>query len=164
MRIAFAALGLVAIILAQPPSAGAQRAVVLVRHADRLDSSPDSPLSRGGEARALRLASLLLDVGITAIYTSEFQRTIKTAEPLALTLKIAPMRWPAADREGLFRRLRSIHTEDVVLMVGHGESVPALMKAYGHQEIVAIDPEDYSDLFVLVPRENGPPVVLRLKY
>jgi len=52
----------------------------------------------------------------------------------------------------------------VVLMVGHGESVPALMKAYGHQEIVAIDPEDYSDLFVLVPRENGPPVVLRLKY
>jgi phosphohistidine phosphatase SixA len=164
MRIAFAALGLVAIILAQPPSAGAQRAVVLVRHADRLDSSPDSPLSRAGEARALRLASLLLDVGITAIYTSEFQRAIKTAEPLALALKIAPMRLPAADREGLFRRLHSIHTEDVVLMVGHGESVPALMKAYGHQEIVAIDPEDYSDLFVLVPRENGPPVVLRLKY
>ena len=164
MRIAFAAMGLVAIILAQPPSAGAQRAVVLVRHADRLDSSPDSPLSRAGEARALRLASLLLDVGITAIYTSEFQRTIKTAEPLALALKVAPMRWPAADREGLFRRLRSARADDVVLMVGHGESVPALMKAYGYQEIVVIDPEDYSDLFVLVPRENGPPVVLRLKY
>ena len=74
------------------------------------------------------------------------------------------MRLPAADREGLFRRLRSAPADHVVLMVGHGESVPALMKAYGHQEIIAIDPEDYSDLFVLVPRENGPPVVLRLKY
>jgi broad specificity phosphatase PhoE len=164
MRIAFAVLGLVGIVLAQPPLANAQRAIVLVRHADRLDSTPDSPLSKAGEARALRLASLLLDAGITAIYTSEFQRTIKTAEPLALALKITPMRLPAADREGLFRRLRSAHADDVVLMVGHGESVPALMKAYGHPEIVAIDPDDYSNLFVLVPRESGPPVVLRLKY
>ncbi len=97
MRIAFAVLGLVGIVLAQPPLADAQRAIVLLRHADRLDSSPDSPLSKAGEARALRLASLLLDAGITAIYTSEFKRTIKTAEPLALALKITPVRLPAAD-------------------------------------------------------------------
>jgi broad specificity phosphatase PhoE len=164
MRIALAALGLVGIILVPPPSADAQRAIVLVRHADRLDSSPDSLLSKAAEARALRLASLLLDAGITAIYTSEFQRTIKTAEPLALTLKITPMKFPVADREGLFRHLRLAHADDVVMMVGHGESVPALMKAYGHQESVVIDPDDYSNLFVLVPRESGPPVVLRLRY
>jgi len=50
-----------------------------------LDDSEDTPLSKAGEARAQLLARLLKDAGVTAIYTSQFQRTIKTAEPLATT-------------------------------------------------------------------------------
>jgi broad specificity phosphatase PhoE len=109
----------IAILTAFSSVAYAQRAVLLVRHADRLDQSEDSPLSPAGEERAQRLAGLLKDVGITAIYTSQFQRTMKTAEPLARALKISPVSLPAADREGLFKRIQTEHREDVVLIVGH---------------------------------------------
>jgi len=62
----------VIVFIAFSSVAYAQRAVFLVRHADRLDQSEDSPLSQAGEERAQRLASLLKDAGITAIYTSQF--------------------------------------------------------------------------------------------
>ena len=68
------------------------------------------------------------------------------------------------DREGLLRRLRSDHRDEVVLVVGHDRSVPALLKAYGHPEPITIAPDEYTNLFVLVPRDSGPPVVLRLRY
>lgn len=72
----------------------AQRAVFLVRHADRLNKSEDSPLSKAGEMRSQLLANLLKDAGITAIYTTPAKSSgllIKTAEPLALALKINPV-------------------------------------------------------------------------
>lgn len=83
----------------------AQRAVLLVRHADRLDASEDTPLWTAGEARAQLLARLLKDAGVTAIYTSQFQRTIKTAEPLANSLKIKPVNIATRDNAGLFKRV-----------------------------------------------------------
>jgi Histidine phosphatase superfamily (branch 1) len=79
-------------LLSRGSAAFAQQAVFLIRHADRLDSSLDSPLSQAGRARAEQLAMLLKHTGISAIYTSEWQRTIATAEPLAAILNIEPVR------------------------------------------------------------------------
>ena len=110
------------------------------------------------------IARLLKDSGITAIYTSQWQRTIKTAEPLASALKIKLVSHPVADREGLFRRLRTEHRDDVVLIVGHDRSVPALLKMFGHPEAITIAPTEYDNLFVLVPKDAGPPTLLRLRY
>ena len=60
-----------------------QRTVVVVRHADKIDDTDDAVLSPTGEAQAKRLAHVLKDVGIGAIYTTQFKRTIHTAAPLA---------------------------------------------------------------------------------
>jgi broad specificity phosphatase PhoE len=142
----------------------AQRAVFLIRHADRLNDSQDTPLSKAGEARAQLLVSLLKDAGITAIYTSQFQRTIKTAEPLASALNIKPISIPNTDRDGLFKRIRAENRDDVVLIVGHDSSVPALLKMFGHRVDVTIGPNEYDNLFVLIPKETGAPTVLRMRY
>ena len=154
----------VTVLTAFSSVAYAQRAVFLVRHADRLDQSEDSPLSQAGEGRAQRLAGLLKEAGITAIYTSQFQRTIKTAEPLARVLKISPVSLPVTDREGLFKRIQTEHREEIVLIVGHDRSVPALLKLLGHPEDITIAPNEYDNLFVVVPKGNSPPTVLRLRY
>jgi broad specificity phosphatase PhoE len=142
----------------------AQRAVFLVRHADRLDGSEDTALSKAGEARAQLLARLLKEAGITAIYTSHFQRTIKTAEPLATSLHITPISIPADDREGLFKRIRTKNRDDIVLIVGHDSTVPALLKMFGHPADITIAPTEYDNLFVVVPKDGGPPTQLRLRY
>jgi len=164
MKIYLVALVLGAVLIIFSSLAHAQRAVFLVRHADRLDDSQDTPLSKAGETRAQLLARLMKDAGITAIYTSQFQRTIKTAEPLATSLQIKPVSIPAADRDVLFNRIRTENRDDIVLIVGHDRSVPALLKMFGHAVDIKIAPTEYDNLFVVVPKDTGPPTVLRMRY
>ena len=164
MKTAFFAIVSLAVLTAFSSAACAQQAIFLVRHADRLDDSEDTPLSKAGEARAQLLARLLKDAGVTAIYTSQFQRTIKTAEPLASALKIKPLGIPVADREGLFNRIRADNRDDIILIVSHERSMPVLLKLFGHPEDIKIAPIEYDNLFVLVPKDGSPPQVLRLRY
>ena len=112
-----------ALLLFAASEARAQSAVILVRHAERLDESTDSPLSTAGEQRAQLLARMFDSAGVTAIYTTKFQRTFKTAEPLAkrLGLTITQDDAPAAE---LLRRIRESHPTGTVLIVGH--STPSL--------------------------------------
>lgn len=148
-----------------PCLAYAQQAAFIVRHADRLDQSEDSPLSQAGEERAQRLASLLKDAGITAIYTSQRQRTRKTAEPLASALKIKPVSIPMEDhREALISRIRADNRADVILIVSHETRVPGLLKLFGYPEDVTIARTEYDNLFIVVPKDNSPPTVMRLRY
>ena len=52
--------------------------------AQAMTSTPADPLlSSAGEARAARLATMLAEAGVKAIYASEFRRTQDTGKPLA---------------------------------------------------------------------------------
>lgn len=145
-------------------AARAQRAIFLVRHAEKVDESRDPPLSEAGQARARALAALLKDAGIRAIYVSEYRRTRQTAEPLARKLGLSPVTVAAADREGLLRSLRVDHRDDVVLVVGHGDTLPPLLKALGSPQEIGIARGDYDNLFLLVPRAGAAPTLLRLHF
>jgi len=145
-------------------SVHAQQAVILVRHAEKADASKDPVLSEVGRARAKALAEMLAGSGITAIYCSEFQRTKQTAEPLAAALKISIRPFPASDATGLVERLRTDHSGDVILVVGHSNTLPDLLKRLGHPAEETIADDDYGSVFVLLPREGQPPVVIRLRY
>jgi broad specificity phosphatase PhoE len=146
------------------PMADAQRALFVTRHAERLDDSADSPLSNAGEARAQALATNLRDAGITAIYTTDFQRTKQTAEPLARALKITPVSVRGSDVPGLFRRLQEENRNDVVLVVGHNTSVPPLLKLFGYPIDLKIAITEFDNLFVVVPKEGSAPTLLRIRY
>src|SRR5262245_18266172 len=64
--------------------ADAQQVVFLVRHGEQASgANGDAPLAEAGRRRARELATVLKDAGLTAIYVSDFQRTIQAAEPLA---------------------------------------------------------------------------------
>ncbi len=152
------------LLAAGAASVQAQQAVILVRHAEKADASKDPVLSEAGQARAKALAEMLAGSGITAIYCSEYQRTKLTAEPLAAALKIPIRTFPAANPAGLIERLRTDHSGDVVLVVGHSNTLPDLLKRLGHPAEETIADDDYSSVFVLLPREGHSPVVVRLRY
>ena len=40
----------------------------------------------------------------------------------------------------------------------------AILKQFGHPELVDIPTDEFDSLFVLVPQAKGPPTVLRLRY
>ncbi|MEP7156252.1 MAG: phosphoglycerate mutase family protein [Betaproteobacteria bacterium] len=144
--------------------AGAQQMVYVVRHGEKLDDSKDPVLSPAGEARAARLAGLLAASGVKTIYTTQYRRTVLLAAPLARKLDITPNIVPAADTAALVRKIKSHGPDDIVLVVGHSNTVPEILKALGHPGDVKIEETEFDNLFVLVPKTPGAPALVRLKY
>jgi broad specificity phosphatase PhoE len=155
-----------------PAEALAQRAVLVVRHAERAREGPetDIPLSKTGAEHAARLAEILKTAGVTAVYATDTTRARQTGEPLAQMLKLTIKIYDTRDEKGnmtaapLTARLKADEKDGVVLVVGHSNTVPDILAAYGAKEPVRIGPDDYGDLFVLVPQPSGPPVVIRLRF
>jgi broad specificity phosphatase PhoE len=162
-----------------PPSAAsaADQVVFLVRHAERAPSttpasaaaaqghgmmSDDPPLSAAGEQRAARLAAMLATAEIRSIFTTEYKRIRQTAAPLAGKLKVTPVMSAAKDPEPLIAQVRQLKTN--VLIVGHSNTIPDLLKKLGVKTEVKIADDDFDDLFVLVRPAAGEPTLIRLKY
>ena len=157
---------LIAIVLAllTPALAAAQQTVIFVRHAERADggagaqpsppgmtAAPADPLlSAAGEARAAKLATMLADAGITAIYTTEFKRTLDTAKPLAAKLGLKPQVVAANDTQALVTRVKAEQPKGVVLIISHSNRVPDAIKAFGGREVKIAD-DDYSGIYILTP-------------
>jgi broad specificity phosphatase PhoE len=161
-----AALALLAVLASVAPvrPATAQEAIYIVRHAERADQSADSPLSTDGVGRSYKLRDTLKDAGINKIFTSELRRTIETAEPLAKADHVTPRIVAAADLDKLVASITATGAHDRVLVVGHSNTIPALLKALHVEAAITIGDDQYDNLFIVVPQKEGRPVLLRLKY
>jgi broad specificity phosphatase PhoE len=151
-------------LLLLPAVALAQPVVFVVRHAERADAgmaaaTKDPDLSEIGRARAQSLAALLKDARVTGIYVSEFKRTRQTAEPLAALNKIEPVVLGEKDLAQLAARLKAGGN---VLIVGHSNTVPAILKALGVTEPVTIGDAEFDNLFVVTG--GAAPSLVRLRY
>jgi phosphohistidine phosphatase SixA len=153
----------VLVLLAAPTVAAAQGAVFVVRHAERADTSADSVLSAAGQARAMRLAVILKDAGITQIFTTNMRRTVQTAAPVAVALTLTPTELPSADLDALLTKLRSATQRDRVLVVGHSNTVPEIVRGLGISTPVTIG-DEYDNLLIVIPREGSASSLIRLKY
>jgi broad specificity phosphatase PhoE len=166
-------LVLATLFLFSPCLAVAQQAIFLVRHGETVapKGTDARPLSEAGQRRAALLATLLKDAGIKVIFTSDLERTIKTAEPLAQGLRIEPkalsqlnVQFKQSDVDAFVSFLRTEHRDDIVLLVGHSNTVPVLLKALGHPVEIKIPETEFDNLFVLTPNGQGSPTLLRLRY
>ena len=142
-------------------AAAAQSTIFVVRHAEKAKSNGNDPdLSEAGRTRAESLAKILKDANITAIYATEFKRTQQTAAPVAKAFGIELTIVPAKDTATLSAKLRDLHGN--ALVVGHGNTIPDLIKALGVETPVNIAETDYDNLFVVVLDEK--PHLLQLHY
>ena len=141
-------------------SSFSQSTVFIVRHAEKADDSKDAELSEAGRARAEELANMLRDSKISVIYTTEFKRTQQTAAPLAKALGLTVTTLPAANQVGLVAKLRTSTANSLV--VGHGNTIPDVIKALGISEPVNIPESEYDNLLVVVLGEK--PYLIRLHY
>jgi phosphohistidine phosphatase SixA len=150
----------------------AQQAVFVVRHAERLDRSEDSPLTEDGKKRALALFNTLKAVGIGAIYTSDKQRTIKTAEPLSQSLNIKPIEVPRGpnnfdNKAGInfmISQIRNRNQSDSVLIVYHHTELPEIIEIFGCRKDIKISEDEYDNLFILIVKPDACLMTLNLKY
>jgi len=167
MRMRWASAAAFALQLASA-TASAQQAVILVRHAELQGAAmanPKSvPLSAEGKARAQRLAGMLKDSGVAAIYVTDFVRTNQTAQPLAKELGETLTVVPKGAPQDMAASLRKNHAGQVVVLVGHTDTLPGLIKALGVSSEVKIEAQDYGNIFIVTPKAEGAPGFVRLRY
>jgi phosphohistidine phosphatase SixA len=138
--------------------------VVVVRHAEKVDQSQDAALSEAGLRRAATLAAALRDLPVTAVYTSQFQRTQQTVAPLCQVLRLAAKVVPANDAAALASAIAA-HAGGTVVVCGHSNTVPDLLDKLGVKQAPAIADATFDHLFVvrldlagasLLPLRYGP--------
>jgi broad specificity phosphatase PhoE len=144
--------------------------VVVVRHAEKvMDSNPDPALSDQGQARAVLLARMFGDLRlkdhIDAIYVSPALRSRLTAAPLAARLGVAPEVVSQDDPRSLARRVLHEHRGGRILIVGHTDTMPALVEALsGIKDIPPIGTLEYSTMYIVSVPRIGRASVLSITY
>lgn len=134
--------------------------IFIVRHAEKGAGDPKDPeLSHPGQRRAEWLAATLKDAGITAIFASEFKRTQQTAEPLSRAIHVNVTVVPANDTNALVAKLKE--TQGNALVVGHSNTIPEILKAFGSTAQINIPEEEYTNLFIFSP--GSPPSLARMR-
>lgn len=139
--------------------------LILVRHAERIEPGPandDPHLTPAGLSRAKTLARVLKQAGINAIYTSRFVRTKETAKPLGTQLGLSPKE--ATEAVDLRNHIASDNQGQTVLVVGHTDTLPALMNLFQENSGQAIADHEFDNMFVVTLLEAGKITVTRLKY
>lgn len=150
--------------------------VYLVRHAERADEPrQDPPLTEKGNARAQELARILGNANIKAIITSQFSRTKLTAEPLAKHANVTVTSISLGLDRSNPRMISEQSTTEVtnkileragesVLVVGHSNSIPDVIKMLGGDATPTIDEKKFDDLFVVTVYAKGKAKVAHMKY
>ncbi len=136
-----------------PAAADEPTVVYLVRHAEKADDgTADPPLTDVGIARAQALADSLADAGLDAIFVTHFQRTGLTAQPLAERIGLTPVVIPATDGTDSLtartaRQIRALPPGSHVLVVGHSNTIGALVAALGGPPMQDLPDCQYDSLF-----------------
>jgi broad specificity phosphatase PhoE len=148
--------------------AAAKTVVILARHAEKAsETDTDPPLSERGRQRATALAAALSQAGLTGAIVSERLRTQQTAAPalgriVPDTVSIAG--GASVHARAVAARIRSRHAGGTVLVVGHSNTIPAIMTALGAGPLPDICDAAYANLYVMILTDAGPPQVLRTKF
>jgi broad specificity phosphatase PhoE len=99
------------------------------------------------------------------IYTSKKMRTHQTGKVIAQALNIPLQKVSRRDIDGLVNQVREAHVDDLVLIVTHSKTLPKLLQAFApFGEYPVIEPGDYDNLFIVVPKGKAEPTVMRLRY
>lgn len=138
--------------------------IIFVRHAEKIDDSRDPELSEEGENRALRLAKMLENMPIDAIYSTDYKRTRGTIGPVAVAKQLDVQFYDPRDHARLDEILVA-NKGGTVLICGHSNSVPMTVNFYLDEERFEKFLEtDYENFIVLTLKEKGDASVLHLKY
>ncbi|MCS6946113.1 MAG: histidine phosphatase family protein [Steroidobacteraceae bacterium] len=144
--------------------------IIVVRHAEKqLGTIADPPLAPEGQRRAHALADLFAtgrSVGaIQAIYVSNTRRARETAAPLALRLGLTPRDRDPRGVRALAREILREHAGQVVLVVGHSNTVPPLISELTEGRFqISMSEDDYGQLYIVSRPSVGPAGLVQMRF
>jgi broad specificity phosphatase PhoE len=156
-------LFLAALLLAPVTLAAQPATVILVRHAEKASQTESDPvLSDIGTQRAKDLAAALVDAGVGSVITTQFQRTRLTAAEVLAAAKLTPIVVTAGGPNHpaeVAAAIKARPAGEVVLVVGHSNTVNAIIGALGGPKMANICDSQYSNLFIMQMSGSTPKLI-----
>ncbi len=146
------------------PINAADLTFIVVRHAEKMTAensgtafdAKDPPLTEQGAQRAAALASALRSYPLVAAYATPFQRTLATAVPTARAFGLSVQSYEANQAAAeLVTSLRQQYKTGAVLVVGHSNTVPAIVAELCRCTAPPLVDTDYGDRFEVRIDANG---------
>ncbi len=146
--------------------------IIFVRHAERALEPADNPgLNAVGQRRAAELARQLVDAdvvaGIDAIYSTNYRRTLETAQAVAdahESLEVSCCYDPD-DNEAVLAEILKTHKGKIILVVGHSNTVPSLIADLGaSKNVPPIGHSEYDNIYIVSIPWFGKTKTIRLRY
>ncbi len=137
--------------------------VYLVRHTEKAaDPGGDPALTAAGRVRAHALAGLLDNVD--AVFATPYRRTRETVEPVAEARAVRVRIVGAHDTRAVIDPIRTVLRGKRILVAGHSNTLPDLIRALGVREPVSLGADDYGDLFVVTLGADGSATLERRRF
>ena len=160
--------GMPAMAAAQATAAG-DKLVFIVRHAEKASATdPDPSLSEAGKARAAALAGALGDARVSAIIVTPRKRTTETAANVASATLVTPIVVPfgASTPEHVASVATAVRSSvaSAVLVVGHSNTVPAIIAALGGPRMPDLCDAAYANLYIVRLPAKGAPTLVRAQF
>nr|WP_227551309.1 histidine phosphatase family protein [Kangiella sp. HZ709] len=121
----------------------------LIRHAEKQkDGTRDPKLTQEGEARAERLVEILKGKKIDKIYSTNYQRTLSTAEPLSKAKKIPIEIYDPSKLSEFSDKLKS--ETGIFIILGHSNTTPQLTSLLSDKKVEPMDESQYSHFYQVI--------------
>jgi broad specificity phosphatase PhoE len=144
--------------------------VILVRHAEKMTEpnnptpNPDPDLSPAGVARAQEIVRMFGDAEITAIYATQYKRTVQTVKPLADKLRVAITQVNSKNTADVVNQIRTKHAGEVIFVSGHNTTVPEIINGLGGPKLPIIPETEFDNLYILTIDSAGKTDLVKLRY
>lgn len=146
------------------PKQDPYRLLFVVRHAEK-GQGWDAGLTQTGHQRALRLAALLEKAPITEVLTTELLRARQTAEPTARSHNLEVRIYHPFPAGHLLMNIHSRLDGGASLVVGHQNTVPALLnEAAGVYDYNDLEADEYDRFFIVICKQSGHSQILEFTY
>ena len=130
----------------------------IVRHAEKEQGTTmlsDPPLSTEGEKQAGDLQHFLQNKNIKAVYSTNYARTIATAEPTRKYFGVNLKIYDAQKPEQLVEELKKI-SDGNVLVVGHSNTVDDVVNGLmGESKMTDLPDTEYGNVFIVKRKGNS---------
>lgn len=139
---------------------------ILVRHAEKMaDGTKDPALTEEGEARAQNLLALFSKADISAIYSTNLKRTMKTVAPLAQSKSLEIQTYDWKSPKALLNKMLEDNTGGTVVISGHSNTTPILANfLLGTSTLEQFADDDYGNLLIITTNKIGTGTLLHLRY
>jgi 2,3-bisphosphoglycerate-dependent phosphoglycerate mutase len=129
--------------------------IIILRHAEKDTSKQgsqmmqsDPPLSEAGMTRARNLITALSGFAPSAIFSTNYNRTRSTVEPLSVKLGLTIQFYDPRNQQALVDKIKTMDGQTIVV-VGHSNTAPKLVNLIAGSSYPDLADSVYDQLYIV---------------